>query len=186
MRCFVAIDIEAEILGGIGRLQKGLMRRCNLSRGDVKWVDVENIHLTLKFLGEVRDNRIHSVCEQVEKAAINHEPFTINIGGLGTFGRDARVLWVGVQDCPELVRLQEDIDMRLAELEFNPENRRFSGHLTLCRIKSRKGARVITQELKDYPEGDVWSEVVESVCVYKSDLTNAGPVYTLLSKSYLG
>jgi 2'-5' RNA ligase len=185
MRCFIAIDIDEEIIKKIGGLQDELRRKTNLKGRQVKWVESSNIHLTLKFLGEVRDASISGVCGLVDEAAEGHKGFDIEIGRLGVFGRPARVLWVGTGESASLLNIQEDIEQRFRGAGWGGDNRKFSGHLTLCRIKSAGAGRKLERLVDDYRDFQCGVSAVDSICVYKSDLTSAGPVYTLISRSLL-
>lgn len=185
MRCFIAIDIDKTIVDGLRDLAEKIRRDTNLEEGKVRWVDPRQIHLTLKFLGEVADREIIAVCNAVKDAAEAHKCFDLSVGGCGRFGKPARVLWVGIAENPELLGLQSDIQGRLAEIGFKPEKRRFSGHLTLCRIKNTDAGRKLSVAAENYKEEQIGSCFVDSVCVYKSELTNKGPEYTLVSRSRL-
>ena len=185
MRCFIAIEIDEEIRGHIGRFQDQLCRKTGLDKPKVKWVEPFNIHLTLKFLGEVKDQVISDVCGLVEAVAAEHRCFEIEVGGLGTFGRPARVLWVGSGENENLLSVQKDIEERFSREGFGSDNKKFSGHLTLCRIKNPSAGGKLEAVIGDYPDLSFGTLSVDSICVYKSELTSAGPVYTLVSRSML-
>jgi 2'-5' RNA ligase len=182
MRLFIAIDINEEIRKALGELQRQLQRKADFRQGDVKWVRPELIHLTLKFLGEVEDEKITSVCETVKDVAGKHESFELNIESVGCFGgRSAKVLWVGTGDGKDkLFDLQKDLEEKLALAGFAPEDREFSGHLTLCRIKSSAAGFKLAAMSKDFEDLRLGVISVDSVSVYQSQLTPAGPVYTVL------
>ncbi len=113
MRCFIAIDIDKRLRKQITHLQRELSAKAGPIKSGVKWVDPALIHLTLKFLGEVRDRQINQVCGIVEELAANHERFSLNIRKLGAFGSVARVLWVGTDENEALSALQKDLAGRL-------------------------------------------------------------------------
>jgi len=182
MRVFIAIDIDDEIRKNLGSLLSDLRSKADVKKSDVKWVNPEAMHLTLKFLGETKDKQLVDVCNIVKDVAARHNSFELDVATVGHFGgRSARVLWVGVgQESDNLLKLQEDLEQQLASAGWPKENRKFSGHLTLCRIRnSRAGVELaqITEEYKDYELG---STPVHSVSVYQSQLTPTGPVYTVL------
>ena len=188
MRCFIAIDLDEEIRGRLGKLQHELQKKVDIKRGDVKWVRPELIHLTLKFLGEVRDENIAEVCNVVGDVAGRHAGFELDVGGVGYFGKgSAKVLWVGAgENSSELVDLQGDIERDLAKAGWREENRRFTGHLTLCRIRNPRAGRALAELSSEYERLELGSLEVGSVCVYQSELTPSGPIYTVLSGSRLG
>ena len=95
------------------------------------------------------------------------------------------MLWIGISPGEALLKLQKDIDARLAEAGWEPEHRKFSGHLTLCRIKKPQFGRRLAELSKDYSDLDFGSLAVNSVRVYQSHLASEGPVYDLVSKGML-
>jgi len=185
MRCFIAVDIDEAMREEIARLQDDLQQKTSLKRSEAKWVEPENIHLTLKFLGEVRDQEISEICRIVEGTAADYERFSLEIEGVGTFGSPARVLWAGLRDKPVLDTLQEHLEERLANAGWPRENKKFNPHLTLCRIKSAHAGKVLQKTVQAKATEPLGTVFIDSICVYKSDLTNKGPVYTLISRSML-
>lgn len=186
MRVFIAIDIAEEILASLGDLQKQLQSKVNFKKSDVKWVKPQLVHLTLKFLGEVKDTRIAEVCDIVAATAAGYKSFELNAAGVGYFGKNApKVLWLGIEQREALRSLQKDIEQGLAKAGWAQEARPFSGHLTLCRIRNPKAGRELAKISEDYQDLQVGSWVVDSVCVYQSELRPDGPVYTVLSRTEL-
>jgi 2'-5' RNA ligase len=185
MRCFIAIDIDEGIRNQIDHLQRELQQKTGLTRPDVKWVEPALIHLTLKFLGEVRDAEITKVCRIVESVAANHEGFSVNVGKVGSFGSTARVLWVGIDKKEALLGLQKDLDEQLSQAGWPGDKKQFAGHLTLCRIKKPQAGRKLQDLIKDYTDLEFGPLQVDSICVYKSELTSSGPIYTVVARSSL-
>ena len=187
MRVFVAVDIGEKIRGSVGKLQGKLGGAVESREGDLKWVSTDNMHLTLKFLGDVRDKEIVDVCRVVEAVALRHGRFEMSIEGVGHFGgNSARVLWVGVGDGKaELLSLQKDVEEALDEAGWPAEARQFTGHLTLCRIKNFRLGKELAQAAGEYKDYHVGVGGVDSVTVYESQLTRQGPIYTVLSKCEL-
>jgi len=182
MRCFIAIDIDERIQQALDRLQQQLQAKADIRKSDVKWVKPEQMHLTLKFLGEVKDQKIAELCNIVDKVAAKYTPFEVDVAKLGCFGKNAaRVLWVGIGEKNDtLLALQKDIDQALTAVGYPSEQRQFAGHLTLCRIRNPKAGRELTRLSSKYEDLQLGSVFVESVCLYQSRLTPTGPVYTLL------
>ncbi len=185
MRCFIAIDIDEGIRNQIDRLQRELQQKTGLTRPDVKWVDPALIHLTLKFLGEVRDAEVTKVCKIAESVAANHKGFSVNVGKVGSFGSTARVLWVGIDKSDALLGLQKDLDEQLSQAGWPGDKKQFAGHLTLCRIKKPQAGRKLQDLIKDYRDMNLGSFGADSICVYKSELTSSGPIYTVVSANSL-
>ena len=182
MRCFIAIDIDEPIRAELADLQEEIADGVDIRKGDVKWVRPEAMHLTLKFLGEIRDREIVDVCHVVETVAARHEAFDFAVKQVGHFGgHSARVLWVGAGlDCPELLELQADLEEELANAGWPKENRKFSGHLTLCRVRNTKAGVKLAGITEHYKDVDLGTVRCTSVCVYQSTLRPEGPMYTLL------
>jgi len=182
MRVFIAIDIDEVIRKDLADLQSELQCKAALKKGDVKWVEPENIHLTLKFLGEIKDDKVAEVCNIVKDVATRYKSFEVEVESVGAFGgRSARVLWVGAGLRNEnLLRLQTDLEQRLAAAGWPPEARQFSGHLTLCRVKRPAAGITLAQMVETYQDFKLGTTLVDSLCVYQSQLTPKGPVYTVL------
>ncbi|HEG44231.1 MAG TPA: RNA 2',3'-cyclic phosphodiesterase [Phycisphaerales bacterium] len=185
MRCFIAVDIDEQIAAAVRRVQDDLRRNSCLRESDVRWVDPSLMHITLKFFAEVPDRDIMQICKTITEIAAKCQPFTMNIEKVGTFGSPARVIWVGAANDKPLVELQNDLDGRLAMAGFAAENRKFSVHLTLCRIKNRQTASVLTKLVANITETDFGPLYIDSLCLYKSDLTSQGPEYTLMHRASL-
>jgi 2'-5' RNA ligase len=182
MRLFVAIDINKKLCSAVGELQQKCKSRMKDQSG-LKWVDPELMHLTLKFLGEVDENKIEDISRAVEVACQGKEPFEFDFSLIGTFGRPAKILWLGSKkQSANLSKLAGDIEQALENLGFEKEQREFNVHLTLARIKNRSIDKTLQQLVNDFPKINLPIISVDSVCLYKSQLTLDGPVYTLLKK----
>ncbi len=182
MRVFIAIDIDEQIRKALGGLQDKLQSKVDIKKGDVKWVNPDNMHLTLKFLGEIKDQEAVDVCNITKEVASRHKNFELALETVGHFGgRSARVLWIGTgQNSDNLLQLQSDLEEQLASVGWPRETRKFSGHLTLCRVRNSKaGVKLaqMTEGYKDFKLGTIWAD---SVSVFQSQLTPKGPIYTVL------
>jgi len=182
MRCFIAIDIDEEIRAGLRDLQQDMAEAANIKKSDVKWVHPDSMHLTLKFLGEIRDQDVMGVCNAVKAAASRHKAFDLSVSQVGSFGgRSARVLWVGAGlECPELLQLQQDLEEELALAGWPKEGRKFSGHLTLCRIRNSKAGIELARLTEQYKDFDLGMVRCDALSVYESQLRPEGPLYTSL------
>ena len=184
IRSFIAIELPEEIKGGLARLRRELERE---EHTFVKWVDVEGIHLTLKFLGNIPLKRVAEITNAMEEATQGISPFHLEISGLGAFPdlKQPRVLWVGIGgDIDKLSSLQQKIDSALASLGFAKEERPFVPHLTLARV--RQGALSI--QIKNFGELVAsanfkmsYSFEVGAISLMRSQLTPRGAIYTRLS-----
>ena len=129
-----------------------------------------------------RAGELSELRKAVEQAAGLHETFELDIESVGCFGgRTAKVLWVGTgRGSDSLSRLQEDVEKQLASAGWPAESRRFTGHLTLCRIRSSRAGLRLAELSKDYRQFELGSMSVAAVCVHESQLTPTGPLYTRL------
>ena len=184
MRCFIAINIDEQIRKALADLQQELQGKADIKRSDAKWVNPENIHLTLKFLGEIKDEQAVDVCNITGDVAGRHKAFELDVESVGHFGgRSARVLWVGTgQNCEKLLQLQQDLEQQLDVAGWPREARKFSGHLTLCRIRNARAGAKLAQLARDYRDYKLGTMSGDSVSVYQSQLTPQGPIYTVLGR----
>ena len=180
MRLFVAVDINSQVRDRIEQVQRRLRQELGHADRGVKWVRPEQIHLTLKFLGEVRDKMLTQVCDGVTRTAARYDSFEMQTRGLGVVGNPARVVWAGIEPCPALMGLQAELESEFEKLGWDKESRPFAGHLTLCRVKSaaagKKLARII-ENAGDEIFGSVW---VEQAVLYESRLNSDGPEYSAI------
>jgi 2'-5' RNA ligase len=185
IRSFIAVSLSREVKGELAGLQAKLK---NPPKPWVKWVDPESIHITLKFLGDTPFDKIEAVKAAMAGAVQGLSPFKLKAGGLGVFPNPARaqVIWVGLTgDTTKLAELQQRLEKKLETNGFPAENRKFSAHLTLGRLR-REALPEQQQEigrLAESTECCLNSEIsVESICLMKSQLTPQGPIYTSLAE----
>ena len=182
MRTFVAVPLDS----GIRQRAVALQGQLGQAGTPVKWVEPENLHVTMLFLGEVDAREVLDVCRSVQNAAEAIPPFEIEVTGLGGFPnlRRPRTLWIGVgEGAAEMVGLHDALEGPLLELGcYRREERRFTPHITLGRVKSEQtGPDLVTALLKlpDWRAGEVRATEVH---VLSSELTPKGPVYSVLSR----
>lgn len=188
VRCFIAVELPEEIKKGLEDLQAQLKSG---GQFPAKWVDPYSIHLTLKFLGDVAQDRLDEITAAMEEASRGISPFNLEVKGLGVFPnpRRVQVAWVGVGgEVEKLANLQQRLESRLAPLGFAPENRRFTPHLTLARLRDRASAeerqrfgQLITES--EFEAGYSWP--VTAVNLMRSQLTREGAIYSRISSAQL-
>jgi RNA 2',3'-cyclic 3'-phosphodiesterase len=183
IRAFIALDLSTEVLGRLENVHRQLKQR--LPGTAVRWAPVQNLHLTLKFLGDVSEANLKVLSEILKREADKQAVFEIQAGGLGAFPsiNRPRVIWVGVQSPPDLAALQRAIDVETARLGYASEERDFSPHLTLARIAhsaSPEETRQIGVTLSSMKVGDLGPSRIQAVHFYRSDLNPQGAVYTKL------
>jgi len=151
----------------------------------VRWVPPHNIHLTLRFLGDVSPTSLKSLAGAIHGEASRHKPFEITVEGLGAFPskQRPRVIWVGITAPGALARLQHGIENEANHLGYPPEERPFSAHLTVGRVSSHAAPaeiQQVSQRLEQINPGKLGSFTVDSVKIFKSDLNPSGSIYTVL------
>jgi RNA 2',3'-cyclic 3'-phosphodiesterase len=185
IRTFIAIDVDKAICARLVALQETLGQ----AGSEIKWVEPENLHVTLLFLGEVDDRDLAGVCSAVAECCKEHSPFRMSIEGADCFGnrRRPRTLWVGVgQGAQEICALHDDLEPPLLQLGcYRREKRKYTPHLTLGRVRSDRPndqlASALTQQSK-WKGGEM---SVSEVLVMSSELASAGPTYTVMSRAKL-
>lgn len=182
LRTFIALDIPTNIQKAIQQNADDLRKAI----GDlVRWVPIKNIHLTLKFLGDVSAADVDILTRMLHAEADSCPAFEFSVGGLGSFPspKRTRVLWVGIQAPAELEALQRGIESACARLGFESDPRPFSPHLTIGRVRDTASAadlQRIRQTLEETTIDSLGIARVDSVHLYKSDLKPGGSVYTKL------
>ena len=186
IRAFIAIELPTEVHQQLDQVMQQLRQRIQaLPRSAVRWVPAENIHLTLKFLGDVSLSNLDLLKERLVIEASEHSPFELSVGGVGAFpnANRPRVVGVGVQAPPELSSLQNGIETKLEKIGYPREERPFSPHLTLGRVArtvTNQEARQIGEALQATKVGFLGAVCAEAVHLFKSDLKPTGSVYTCL------
>lgn len=179
VRAFVAVNLEPGLKEALAHVQQRLKE----TRADVGWVRPENIHLTLKFLGQVGENRLGAVGEALGAAARGFGSFRLVLGGLGAFPqpRAARVIWIGISHGAEAVaKLQARVETGLEPLGFPREQRPFSAHLTLGRVRGPGHREQLAVALSSMPTEPVGEMVLDRIELMKSDLGPEGARYSVL------
>jgi RNA 2',3'-cyclic 3'-phosphodiesterase len=183
IRAFIAIELSPEIYARLNEVEEQLQQR--LEAGVIRWVPAQNIHLTLKFLGDVSLANLEVLKKILESEAGKHAPFEISVGDLGAFPsiRRPRVVWIGVQAPQDLNGLQRGIETEMAGLGYAPEDREFSPHLTLGRISRNASSaelKGIGDVLATQKVGYLGATRVTNVNLFRSDLKPGGAIYSKL------
>ncbi len=187
MRTFIAIPLSGEIKLRLAETQKQLRKR--ISYG-ISWVDPSLTHITVKFLGEINERSLPDLTETLQKIVSNTKTFKIACGGLGCFPniRQPRVLWLGVKQDPQLIDLHNKVESSLSVLGYPNEEKRFSPHLTLGRVKeelTEAELLVLSDYFKIEKEKPLMDLPVNEVILFKSQLSRTGPIYTQISVFWL-
>jgi 2'-5' RNA ligase len=185
IRSFLAIELPRTIRKKIEEVQGDLRS----THADVRWVNPEKIHLTLKFFGNIEDSRIDPIFKSIEEPIRNTLPFSLKVRGVGAFPhlKNPRVIWMGLVDGREvLIAFQKQIETQLEKIGIQPEDRPFHPHLTLGRMKSSRGKVELAGRMEKHKEEEFGDFQVERVVLFKSDLRPTGPIHTPLRDMKLG
>lgn len=178
IRSFIAFDIEsAQVLERITHMQKILTE----THADLKFVEPKNIHITIRFLGNITPHMVDRVYESMKK--VKFEPFEVKIQGIGAFPntRYPRVLWAGIREGAEQLRsIFHQLEPQLRILGFAPDPKGFSPHLTIARVKSGRNKAELAKQVEENINYDFGTVKAECLRLKRSDLTPKGPIYSTL------
>ena len=184
IRTFIAIELPEKIIYTIKKVQEEIK-----SYGlKIRWVRPENIHLTLKFLGDTKAADTENVARAVSESVTDYPPISLAVKGIGVFPgiKRPRVIWLGVSNQLDvLTTFQKTLDEKLEAIGFPKENRPFRGHLTLGRIKSKIDPKTLHDVLKEFIQFESEHFFADRIILYKSELKPKGAVYTKLTEAYL-
>jgi len=188
IRTFIAVETSPRVKARASNL----IDKLRVAAAEINWVRPQQMHLTLKFLGDIADTETPDICRVVDEVAASFEPFEITCRGAGAFPnvRDPRTLWIGIEDgAEELQRLQAEIDNALkAKLGYGKEQRGFHPHLTIGRVKRELpgGRGELTQLLEKHAHFDADLAIIDEVVTFASFLGRSGPTHDALGRSVLG
>ena len=187
LRAFIAVELPVELRQQIGDTTAGLRQGIGPL---VRWVPVENMHLTLKFLGDIAPSNVEMLSGMVHAETDLFRCFDFHLGGLGSFPnlKRPRVLYIGIQAPAALEALQRGVESAARRLGYESEERSFSPHLTIGRVRQNITAteqQTIRRALEQTKIDSLGTARVDSVHLYKSDLRPSGSVYTRLYSASL-
>ena len=188
IRAFIAIELSAEIRRSLDQISNQL--RHSLKGAPVRWVPADNIHLTLKFLGNVSLANLDLLKESIRNEVARHNPFELSVGELDAFPsiHRPRVILVRVQAPAELSQLQRNLEEQTRRLGYEPEERPFAPHLTLGRVSRNASNNEVVhlgQALETSRVGFLGAMQVDRVNLFRSDLQPTGAIYTSLLSAQL-
>lgn len=185
IRTFIGIHVGEEIRARLVSLQEQLA----IIESDVKWVEPENLHLTLLFLGEVDQRETIDICRAAQKAIQDMPAFVVSVEAVGCFPniRRPRTLWVGVgKGADEVCAVHDAIEKPLLEMgNYRRETRGYTPHVTLGRVKSVHPNDELAKTLQKHQTWSAGEVSVDDVCVMSSVLGSEGPTYTVLGRAKL-
>ena len=184
LRSFIAIEISEKTKKNIGKIISTLSG----ADADVKWVRPVNLHITLKFLGDVDECDVPEMCNVIKEAVVDVEPFDLVIDGLSAFPnvKSPKVVFVNITDQSEtLSTLYERVEELLSYLGIKRESRKFTPHLTIGRVRSKKNLDTLSNLIETNRESFAGDVLVESIDLMMSELLPDGPEYSKLETIYL-
>lgn len=184
LRCFIAVELNNQIRKDLGDFINILKKQT----GDVKWVSQQNLHITLKFLGNTQDVLLPEIKESLLHIVSSYNPFYIKIYGTGIFPsrKNPKILWTGITNAEPLVELKGEIENAMELLGFEREDKQFRPHLTIGRVKSTRGINNIINELDRAKDRNFGVMQVDRVNIIKSTLKPGGSEYTSLDEIFFG
>ena len=150
----------------------------------IKWVETNNLHITLKFFGETSEDSIDPICEVISKVSDTHIPFQFIVKDIGIFGSsyNPRVIWFGIEKNESIKSLGIDIHKSLESIGFTNERQNFVPHLTVGRIKEIKHKRSFQQRIDRFKGFHIQVVDVKELFLFESVLTSSGPVYEVIER----
>ena len=182
IRAFIAVKLSPEIRDSLKDLQTQLRHR-DL---DVKWVEPENIHLTMKFLGDIRADKIEEIKGALAEAVSGCGRFDISLAGTGVFPdrKRPRVIWAGIRDGSEtLVKLAGRIEECMEICGFQRDDRGFTAHITIARVKEMHFPQQFFETAEKLKDREFGRMTVKKISLIKSTLTQKGPIYDTICKT---
>jgi 2'-5' RNA ligase len=191
IRTFIAIELSNEARTALADLQDRLKNR--VPPKTVRWTPPKNVHLTLHFLGDVAQHDIDKVTEALQRTVSAYPPFSLHLSGLGCFPnlRRPRIIWAGVTGATApLIEIHRELGQSLKVIDFEPDTRPYSPHLTIGRVKKGLSRRELTElgtrlEQALSEVADLALLPVRQISLIKSDLKPTGAVYTPLAHGVL-
>lgn len=182
VRAFLAIDLDDDLKPKINKIIKEFKK----IDARIKYVDLLNLHLTLKFFGDIDVDGLKVLEDAIANAAENFKPFDIKIKGCGAFPNSNRikVIWVGIDDDTVIKELHDALDKEFAKLGFD-KDRKFSSHLTIGRMKSAKNKNKVKSTIEEFEDVEIGEMTVNKITLKKSTLTPSGPIYEDLKEFIL-
>jgi len=185
-RCFIAIDFDPKVCQQIIQMQALFSQE---SIHSIRWITADNLHLTLKFLGDTDQNNIPIIIEKMNQTSSIFPPFEIKLNKTSVFPnwKNPRILWLGIEQSEKLQSLAKKIEKEMEILGFAAERRPFSPHLTIGRFIGRSVSQQTELLEKQFNQMNIQFPLnqVSKINLYRSVLRPTGAVYTLLSSSYL-
>ena len=174
LRAFLAIDVDEDLKAKMYKIIKEFRQ----IDANIKYVELENLHLTLKFFGDIDTEGIDLLSSKIEGVVSNFDKFTVKVKGCGAFPNENRikVIWFGLDGDETVKQLHDELDKEFVKLGFD-KDRKFSTHLTIGRMKSAKGKNQVKSTIEEFRDVEIGEMTVDRIILKKSTLTPQGPIY---------
>lgn len=175
MRCFLAIEIPEEVKEKIILLQREI-EKCN---ADLKFVEKENLHLTIKFFGEINNEKVLEIEKAIENVVNGIKKFEIEVSSIGVFPNFnyLRVIWISVAEGrKDIFSLHELLEKEFEKVGIK-KDREFETHLTIARVRSARNKEALIKKIKELSNSHFGRFVVKEIKLKESNLTSKGPIY---------
>ena len=174
IRAFLAIEIDDDLKPKINKVIKQFKQ----IDAKIKYVELLNLHLTLKFFGEIDTDGLKLLEEKIESAVSEFDPFNIKVKGCGAFPNNNRikVIWIGIDEDAVIRQLHDRLDEEFVKLGFD-KDKKFSTHLTIGRMKSAKNKNQVKSKIEEFADVEIGEMEVGKIVLKKSTLTPSGPIY---------
>ncbi len=188
MRSFIAAEIDPAIQSKILQIITTLKQKIHEG---VKWVSDQNIHLTLKFFGDIEQDKLTLLSDALQTTLVSFSPLTIDLAGIGAFpdNKRPRVVWVGIKENPVIQKLTSAIEELAVKSGVKAEERAFSAHITLGRVAKNADyldIMKVGEVISSLKVGEIGTQTIRELVIFRSDLQREGPTYTRLYKLQLG
>lgn len=182
-KCFIALPIDQAVKEELGSVINVFKQNDIFSDNNIRWVDTREMHLTLKFLGKVEDRDVPDICNALTQACHSLTSFEYVIDGISTFpdSSAARVIVATITEGSTLLAsMADEIDQAMNHIGFMLENRKFSGHITLARIKERKTGYTVNEHLDEIPSYAPVVQLANEIRLLQSEREKGGVTYTTM------
>ena len=179
LRAFLAVEVPEELKMKI----YNVIREFKKTDARIKYVEIENLHITLKFFGDIDTEGIDVLSDKISSVAEGFGGFKINIKNCGAFPNTNRpkVIWLGLENDENIRKLHDALDKQFVELGFD-RDKKFSTHLTIGRMKSSKGKNEVKSAIGKFSDVEIGEMAVDRIVLKKSTLTPQGPIYENLKE----
>lgn len=186
MRTFIAVELQQDVVDSINNF---LLKTTNeIKNNKVSWVKKENLHITLKFLGEIEENKVEEVEKILSEISKSKKSFEVEVKEIGVFPNLSfpRVIWIGIKDdTNSLLSIVNLLEKKLCEHGFKKEDKEFVAHLTIARIKKLNNLSEIKNYVEKHKNVDFGKNKVNNITFFQSILRPEGPEYKVIKKFLL-